>query len=137
METAITVNFPKPVYKRLQRQARVMKAPISEIVVQTIKQSLPVWLDKIPPDFENELSRLDNLSIPQLQMLAKSKLPIVKQRRFDKLLQKNSEGTITLNELAELDDVQFEANLPMLKKAKALALLKSMGYPLPISDNRR
>ncbi|GEM_PF-3560414 len=137
METAITVNFPKPVYQRLQRQAKVMKTPISEIVVQTVKQSFPVWLDKIPPDFENELSRLDNLGIPQLQMLAKSKLPVAKQRKLDKFLQKNSEGTITLNELAELDNVQLEANLLMLKKAKALALLKSMGYPLPISDNRR
>lgn len=137
METTITVSFPKPVYQRLQRQARVMKAPISEIVVQTVKQSFPVWLGKIPPDFENELSRLDNLSIPQLQMLAKRKLPIVKQRKLDKLLQKNSEGTITLNELAELDDVQLEANLLMLKKAKALALLKRKGYPLPLSETRR
>jgi len=80
---------------------------------------------------------MGDLSLARLQKIAKSKLPIVKQRKLDRLLQKNSEGTITLNELAELDDVQLEANFLMLKKAKALALLKNMGRPLPLSDNGR
>jgi hypothetical protein len=114
-----------------------MKAPVAEIVVQTVRYGLPAWLDVIPPDFEKELAQMGDLSRARLQKIAKSKLPIVKQRKLDRLLQKNSEGTITLNELAELDDVQLEANFLMLKKAKALALLKSMGRPLPLSDNGR
>ncbi len=137
METTITVDFPKPVYRRLQRQSRIMQAPIAEIVVQTVRYSLPAWLEVIPPDFEKELAQMGDLSLARLQKIAKSKLPIGKQRKLDRLLQKNSAGTITLNELAELDDVQLEANFLMLKKAKALALLKKMGRPLPLSDNGR
>jgi hypothetical protein len=137
METTITVDFPKPVYQRLQRQSRVMKIPIHEVVVQTVKHRLPLWLEAIPPDFEKELAQLDDLGAAQLQKIAKSKLPIAKQRKLDRLLQKNSEGTITMNELTDLDNVQLEANFLMLKKAKALALLKSLGYPLPLKNARR
>jgi hypothetical protein len=137
METTITVNFPKPVFQRLRHQAMVFKRPIDDVVVQTVKKGLPFWLDEIPTDFENELSRLDNLGISQLRKLAKSKLPMAKQRKLDRLLQKNNMGTITLNELAELDDVQLEASFLMLKKAKALALLKNRGHSLSLRDNRR
>ena len=133
METTVTVNFPRPVYQRLRQQAKAFKRTLDDVVVQTVKRGLPFWLDEIPPDFDNELSRLDNLSIPQLRQLARSKLPIAKQRKLDRLLKKNSLGTITLNEIAELDDIQLQANSLMLKKAKALVLLKSMGYSLPLS----
>jgi len=137
METTVTVDFPKPLYERLQHQSRMMKAPIAEIVVQTVRYNLPAWLEVIPPDFEKELAQMGDLSLARLQTIARSTLPVVKQRKLNKLLQKNSEGTITLNELAELDDVQLEANFLMLKKAKALALLKKMGRPLSLSDNGR
>ncbi len=137
METTITVDFPKPVYQRLQRQSRVMKIPIHEVVVQTVRHRLPLWLEAIPPDLEKELVQLDDLSIAQVQKIAKSRLPSAKQRKLDRLLQKNSEGTITMNELAELDNVQLEANFLMLKKAKALALLKALGYPLPLNTTKR
>jgi hypothetical protein len=137
MNTTITVNFPKPIYQRLQRQAKVFKKPIDDVVVHTVERGLPYWLDMIPPDFEMELTKLEKLSISHLHKIAKSKLPAIKQRKLDRLLEKNSEGTITLNEIAELDDVQLEANLMMLKKAKALALLRSRGYPLPLSTTRR
>jgi hypothetical protein len=137
METTISVDFPKPVYQRLQRQSRVMNIPISEVVVQTVRHRLPLWLETIPPDLEKELAQLDDLSIAQVQKIAKIRLPSAKQRKLDRLLQKNSEGTITMNELAELDNVQLEANFLMLKKAKALALLKAQGYPLPLDTTKR
>jgi len=137
METTITVDFPKPVYQRLQRQARMMETPMAEIIVQTVRYNMPAWLEVIPPDFEKEWAQMGDLSLARLQTIARRTLPVVKQRNLDKFLQKNSEGTITLNELAELDDVQLEANFLMLKKAKALALLKKMGRPLSLSANGR
>jgi len=136
METTITVRFPRPVYRRLNHQAKVFNRPLADIVVQTIKRSLPLWLDAIPPDFEKELAQMNDLSLGQLQKIAKSKLPAPKQRKLDRLLEKNSEGTITLNELAILDAVQLEANSLMLRKAKALALLHRMGFPLPLNRGR-
>lgn len=134
METTITVDFPRPVYQRLRRQSRIMNIPINEVVVQTVRHRLPLWLETVPPDLEKELAQLDDLSVAQVQKIAKSRLPSAKQRKLDRLLQKNSEGTITMNELSELDNVQLEANFLMLKKAKALALLKNLGLPLPLNN---
>jgi len=137
METTITVRLPKPVYRRLNQQAKIFNRPLDDIVVQTIKRSLPLWHDTIPPDFEKELAQMNALSLAQLQKIAKSKLPADQQRKLDRLLEKNSEGTITVNELAVLDAVQFEANSLMLRKAKALALLHRMGFPLPLPNRKR
>ena len=80
---------------------------------------------------------MNDLSLAQLQKIAKSKLPAHQQRKLDRLLEKNSEGTITVNELAVLDAVQLEANSLMLRKAKALALLHRMGFPLPLPNRGR
>jgi len=132
METTITVDFPKPVYQRLQRQAKVFERPLDDIVVQTVRKGLPFWRDTIPPSFEAELSQLEYSNIAQLQKLAKSKLSLAKQRRLDKFLQKNSAGTITSREIAELDDLMLEVDLLTLKKAKALAILYKRGYKLPL-----
>ena len=136
MDTTITVHFPKPVYRRLQRQAKVLKRSIDDVVVQTLNRALPLWFDMIPPDFEKKLAQLHDLPVTQLQRAAKGKLPIAKQRKLDRLLQKNSEGTLTSQEGAQLDDVQLEANLFMLKKAQALVILKSRGYRLPSLMNK-
>jgi len=136
METTVTVDFPKPVYQRLQRQSQIMKAPIAEIVVQTVRHSLPAWLDVIPPEQEKALAKLYDLSNAQLEKIAKSKLSIAKQHKLDKLLEKNREDILTPKELAELDALHLEANFLTLKKAQALALLYERGCKLPLLTSR-
>lgn len=136
MDTMITINFPKPVYRRLQKEAKVMRMQITEIVIETVKRNPPLWLDMFPPQLEAELAQLDRLGISQLQKIAKSRVPAAKQRKLARLLAKNSEGTLTSKESTELDEAHLEANSLMLKKAKALALLKEKGCTLPITDTR-
>ncbi len=137
MGIPVTVHFPKPVYQRLQKEARVMKRPLDEIVVSSVQQGLPVWLNRFPEELEKELARLDRLNSLQLQKLALSKLSRNKQRRLEKLLQKNSADTITAKEQAELDGLHMETSFATLKKAKALTLLKIRGeqLPAPFADN--
>jgi len=137
METTITVAFPKPVYQRLQRQARMMRAPIAEIVVQTVQYSLPAWLDVIPPEHEKALVKLYDLSNAQLEKIAKSKLSMTKQRKLDNLLEKNREDVLTPEELGALDALHLEANFLTLKKAQALVILKERGCQLPLLTSRR
>jgi hypothetical protein len=136
MDTMLTVSFPKPVYRRLQKEAKVLRMQITEVVIETVKRNPPLWFDMFPPRLEAELAQLDRLSISQLLEIAKNRLPAAKQRKLSRLLAKNSEGTITAKETTELDEVHLEANSLMLKKAKALALLKEKGSSLPISNTR-
>ena len=49
------------------------------------------------------------------------KLPAAKQRRLDDLLDKNSEGTITLKEKVRLEQLVAEAEQLMAANAKRLA----------------
>lgn len=49
------------------------------------------------------------------------KFPRAKQRRLDQLLDKNSEGTITLKEKAKLEQLVAEAEQLMVANAKRLA----------------
>jgi len=49
------------------------------------------------------------------------KFPAVKQRRLDQLLEKNSEGTITLKEKAVLEQLVAEAQELMVANARRLA----------------
>ena len=53
---------------------------------------------------------------PRLQ-----KLPAAKQRRLDQLLEKNSEGTLTRNEKAKLEQLVAEAERLMAANAQRLA----------------
>lgn len=131
MGIPVTVHFPKQIYKRLKQQARVMKQPVDEIVVGSVQRGLPVWMNRFPEELEKELERLDRFSSLRLRELAQSKLSSNKQRRLETLLHKNSEGTITAKEEAELDGLHLETSFATLKKAKALVLLKSRGESLP------
>ncbi len=134
MDTTITVHFPRPIYRRLQRQAQVLERPIGEIVVKTVEHGLPMWLNAFPVEYEEELTKLQNLHSPRLQKIAVSKLSEAKQRRLSRLLQKNSEGTISAKELEELDSLHLDVDLLTLKKAQALVLLKARGHDTPISN---
>jgi hypothetical protein len=49
------------------------------------------------------------------------KLPAIKQRRLDQLLDKNSEGTITAKEKVALQQLVAEAEQLMVANAKRLA----------------
>src|SRR5437660_12372307 len=49
------------------------------------------------------------------------KFPAAKQRRLDLLLEKNSEGTITLKEKASLEQLVAEAQQLMMANARRLA----------------
>jgi hypothetical protein len=48
------------------------------------------------------------------------KFPVAKQRRIDQLLEKNSEGTITLREKAKLEQLVTEAEQLMVGNARRL-----------------
>lgn len=118
------VHFPKPVYQRLQHQARVMKKPVDEIVVCSVQQGLPVWMNRFPDELEKDLAGLRRLGSQELQKIAKSKFSPKKQSRLELLLEKNVEGTLTAEEYNELDGLHMETSFLTLKKAKAMLLLK-------------
>ncbi len=57
-----------------------------------------------------------------------------KRRKYDRLLEKNSAGTIAAVEREQLRELRSESERLMLRKAHAYALLKWRGHALPPLD---
>lgn len=59
------------------------------------------------------------------------KFPAAKQRKLDELLEKNSEGTITLAEKARLEELVAEAEHWMVCNSKLLAKFSQLASQRP------
>ena len=102
---------------------------LEEIIVTVLKSSLPA-LDGLPPQLATELTALESLDNERLSQVARGILPPSQQRRLSALLRKNQAGKITARERAALDNLVSEAELLMLRKSRAYALLKWRGVVL-------
>ena len=67
--------------------------------------------------------------------MAQSQLPPDRQRLYTRLLEKNSQGTLTPREKDMLDALGEEARRLTLKKAHAYMLLKWRGHAIPSRED--
>ena len=69
-------------------------------------------------------------TVEALTTIATEMMPQKQQRRLSQLLWKNQDGTITMQEEAELDTLLAEGQRATLRKAKALLALKQLGIDI-------
>jgi hypothetical protein len=119
------LQLPEEIYTQLKLASEAMQQPVEAITMQSVKVGLPPLIDDLPPE-------------KQLWQVARSVFPETKQRQLSNLLRKNRAGTLTEKEERKLDTLHSEANLLMLRKAHAYALLKWRGYhvPKPVERDR-
>ena len=98
-------------------------------------QRLPPKFSGAPAEIQAELRALQSLSTAELQTVAARQVPQARQARHLALLEKNSRGTITDVERAELVALRTEADRLMLCRAYAWALLRWRGVPVPDLDD--
>src|SRR5690606_30501397 len=101
--------------------------PVDEVMIaylRTLSASLPV----LPPDEEAELEALQALSDDALWTIAREQMPDAQQRRMQDLMDKNSLGTTTAEEYAELEALVERGQRLMMRKSEAAALLTRRGY---------
>jgi hypothetical protein len=127
---AVTLQLPQSIYNSAHRTARAVKRPLAEILVTVLKSSLPP-LEGLPPEIAAQLTALESLDNERLSQVACAILPPSQQRRLSALLRKNQAGKLTARERVALDDLVSEAELLMLRKSRAYALLKWRGITLP------
>ncbi len=126
----VTLQLPQSIYNSARRTARVVKRPLAEILVTVLRSSLPA-LDGLSLEIATELTALESLDNERLAQAARSMFPPSQQRRLSTLLRKNQAGKITAREQGTLDNLISEAELLMLRKSRAYALLKWRGLALP------
>ena len=108
--------------------AETTSRPVEQILIEHL-QSLSTPLPELPPDDQAELDALHHLSDDALWTISREQVPDDAQTRAQSLMERNSRGTISDLETAELEKFVQRADRVMLRKAEAAAILQERGYP--------
>ncbi|MCX7839553.1 MAG: hypothetical protein N2559_08890 [Anaerolineae bacterium] len=127
----VKVKLPSALYRRLERVAEVTRQSLDTVLLQTIRGNLPPLLEDVPPSMRAELRALLKLDDDALWAIARSSVAPQQWRRHQRLLRKNTAGTLSAREQSELEKSRAELDRHVLRKSFALALLKWRGYTLP------
>lgn len=130
MNISVTVEVSPSVYRLAQRTARVTAPPVEKVLAEVISAASPVSED-LPQTLQDEIDALAQMSDAELSVLAQKVFPAAQRRTYDRLLEKNSAGTLTESERTRLKSLRLESERIMLHKAHAFALLKWRGHTLP------
>ncbi|NET45512.1 hypothetical protein [Okeania sp. SIO2B3] len=124
----VTLEIPEEIYQRLANTARGMKCSLEDIVIHTLKVGIPPGYDDIPEEFQVDIAGLDRLDDDSLWRITSSKKTAAEMKQYNSLLEANSSRELTEKEQLELSKMRWEADLFMLRKAQAAALLHWRGY---------
>jgi hypothetical protein len=124
----ITLNIPETLYQRLLNTALAQERPLEEIVLRALTLGSPPTYDDIPEEFQTELAALERLDDQTLWQLTKSQKTEAALERYTLLLERNQNHVLTEAEKLELMELRHEADLFMLRKAHAAALLRWRGH---------
>ena len=135
MTEQITLTLPEDISARVRQIAETTSQPVEQIVLDHLK-SLSIQLPPLPPDVQAELDALHHLSDDALWTIAREQIPENAQARAHTLMDKNSLGTITDAEAAELETLVQRADRVMLRKAEAANILRERGSAFSQKDFR-
>ncbi len=128
MSQVVTLNLPDSFFQPLERTARAMRQPIEKLLLDALRNSLPP-LDGLPPKFIEDLTSLESLENDELQMVMREFVLSKTQKEISALLDKQDKRTA--KETDRLANLQKQADLVMLRKARAAVLLRFRGQRLP------
>jgi len=132
----VTVRLPQAIYRRLEQTATITKRSLDDVLLQTIRGNIPPSLEDVPPEMQDALTLLLNLSDNDLWAVANSPIDPGQWQRHRHLLQKNADATLGEQEQRELEHLRTQADRYVLRRSFALALLKWRGYALPSHDDQ-
>lgn len=133
-EQTITVQLPDQLYRRLMEKAHTSHQGLDEVVMQTIRAGMPPSLEPVPARFRTDLEALDQMSDEMLWQIGRADLEEDKAALYQNLLRKNQRDELTNEERDTLTALREEADLLMLRRAYASALLNWRGRHTPIPN---
>lgn len=133
MSDQIVLTIPEDISARARQIAETTEQPVEQVLIEHLK-TLSTPLPTLPPEEQAELDALHQLSDDLLWTIAREQMPDDVQTRAHHLMDKNSRGTITDEERAELEKLVERADRLMLRKAEAAAILRERGYPFTQKD---
>jgi hypothetical protein len=133
MAATVTLQLPDPIYQRLVNTAIATGRSLEEVMLYALKVGSPPDWENAPDEFKADLAALDRLEDEALWKVATGHKTEEEMARHFELLERNKEHTLTPAEQVELVELQSQADLFMLRKAHAAALLHWRGHRVPHS----
>jgi hypothetical protein len=130
MPQTITLILPDNVLQPVQRVAQATKQSVEELLVTALQAVLPT-LEGLPSGTVQHLVALESLDDQALWRVMLETVPLDQQNRLHDLLLRNQADTLTDAEREQLAIVQQQADLVMLRKARAAVLLRFRGKRVP------
>ena len=133
IDQSVTLLLPDRLYQRLRHTALATHRTLEEIMLRALEVGEPPVWDDVPPEFQADLAALDRLDDDALWAIAGERRtaddPLVAQ--YNAIVQHRSEGDLSGAGEAQLDHLQYDLDLFMLRKAHAAALLRWRGRRIP------
>lgn len=126
-----TIQISANVFQRLRIQAQIDKKTVDEVAEQTLSQALPPALDDVPEKWRADLVQMQAMSDDMIWRIAKTNLSTDRVSLYDSLNDAKVEGELSSSEQEQLEILQEESNMLMVRKSYAWLLLKSRGYDTP------
>lgn len=130
----ITMQLPEDMYVRLQQTAQATKQSFDAILLRALQVGSPPSWTSAPAEFQIDLAALDRLDAAALWQIARARATSAEMDRYQALLDKNANETLSTEEQAELTQLRFEFDRQMLRKVHAAALLQWRGHQVPPAD---
>jgi hypothetical protein len=99
----VTLQLPEAIYRRIKRAAEATRQPVEDILVHTIAAGLPPSVDR-----------------EQIVVVYLHRFDPKTQVRFNELMDRSNEGTLSLQERVELTGLVAEYERMMLTNSEAL-----------------
>jgi len=128
---SITLQLPDRLYQRLINTAQATHRPLEAVIVHALEVGAPPDWDDVPAEFQADLAAVDRLDDATLWQIARSYKATDAMTRYDELLERNQEATLTDAERLELMTLRQEADRFMLCKAQAAVILRWRGHQVP------
>ncbi len=131
MAQPVTLHVPEETLQRYRRGATAVRKPLEEFLVERLLETVPPLADDLPSPLREELQALEYLDDDALWQVARRQLPAARQRLYSRLLTKQSQGPLTVQEKETLHTLGAQARLLTLKAAHAYMVLKWRGHHIP------
>ncbi len=137
MSQTVTLQLSDEALNCYQRGALAARKPLAEFLVERLVEAVSPLTDDLPSPLHQELEELEHLDDETLRRIARCQLSPVDQRRYQRLLLKNSHGTLTEQEKEDLHKIGEQARILSLKAAHASMILKWRGQRVPFPTELR
>ncbi|NJR39565.1 MAG: hypothetical protein HC781_13055 [Leptolyngbyaceae cyanobacterium CSU_1_4] len=86
--------------------AQATQRSLEEVILRAITTGNPPGWEDVPAEFQADIAALDRLNDEDLWQVARSHKAAAELDRYDELLERNREHTITADERLELTDLR-------------------------------